>query len=111
MHGVAKVAERVGFEPTCPAIHRTTRFRVEPGTATSVPLHNGNPSLPQCGVKNQRRILTEAKKNSKRQGLKNTLRQFCASAGLEEPVQNIGTLLLHKARVNLYPMIETIDTG
>ena len=35
---LAKVAERVGFEPTCPALHRTTRFRVEPGTATSVPL-------------------------------------------------------------------------
>ena len=36
------LAERVGFEPTCPALHRTTRFRVEPGTATSVPLRNSN---------------------------------------------------------------------
>ncbi len=40
------VAERVGFEPTCPALHRTTRFRVEPGTATSVPLRNSNRSSP-----------------------------------------------------------------
>ena len=41
-HMRQKVAERVGFEPTCPAIHRTTRFRVEPVTATSVPLRNCN---------------------------------------------------------------------
>ncbi len=34
------LAERVGFEPTCPALHRTSRFRVDPVTTTSVPLHN-----------------------------------------------------------------------
>ncbi len=34
----AELAERVGFEPTCPALHRTSRFRVDPVTATSVPL-------------------------------------------------------------------------
>jgi hypothetical protein len=33
-----KMAERVGFEPTCPAIHGTNRFRVDPVTTTSVPL-------------------------------------------------------------------------
>jgi hypothetical protein len=34
------MAERVGFEPTCPALHRTSRFRVDPVTASSVPLHD-----------------------------------------------------------------------
>jgi hypothetical protein len=33
------LAERVGFEPTCPAINETNRFRVDPVTTTSVPLH------------------------------------------------------------------------
>ncbi|MBN1831486.1 MAG: hypothetical protein JW896_05185, partial [Deltaproteobacteria bacterium] len=28
----------VGFEPTCPAINGTSRFRVDPVTTTSVPL-------------------------------------------------------------------------
>ena len=37
---LANLAERVGFEPTCPAIHRTNRFRVDPVTTTSVPLRN-----------------------------------------------------------------------
>ena len=32
------MAERVGFEPTCPAINETNRFRVDPVTTTSVPL-------------------------------------------------------------------------
>ena len=36
--GKAQPAERVGFEPTCPALHRTKRFRGAPVTATSVPL-------------------------------------------------------------------------
>ncbi len=40
-----RMAERVGFEPTCPVIHRTNRFRVDPVTATSVPLHDGIPYL------------------------------------------------------------------
>ncbi len=34
------MAERVGFEPTCPALHRTNRFRVDPVTTTSVPLRS-----------------------------------------------------------------------
>ena len=34
-----KMAERVGFEPTCPAVNGTNRFRVDPVTTTSVPLH------------------------------------------------------------------------
>ena len=33
-----KLAERVGFEPTCPAVNGTSRFRVDPVTTTSVPL-------------------------------------------------------------------------
>ena len=32
-------SEEVGFEPTCPAHHQTTRFRVGPVTSTSVLLH------------------------------------------------------------------------
>ena len=32
------LAERVGFEPTCLALHETSRFRVDPVTTTSVPL-------------------------------------------------------------------------
>ncbi len=32
------VAERVGFEPTCPVTNRTRRFRGAPVTTTSVPL-------------------------------------------------------------------------
>ena len=34
------MAERVGFEPTCPAINKASRFRVDPVTTTSVPLRN-----------------------------------------------------------------------
>jgi hypothetical protein len=37
---ILNMAERVGFEPTCPAINETNRFRVDPVTATSVPLRN-----------------------------------------------------------------------
>ena len=37
-----KLAERVGFEPTCPALHRTSRFRVDPVTTTSVPLRKNH---------------------------------------------------------------------
>ena len=33
------MAERVGFEPTCPVTHQTRRFRGAPVTTTSVPLH------------------------------------------------------------------------
>ena len=36
--GLHFVAERVGFEPTCPALNETNRFRVDPVTTTSVPL-------------------------------------------------------------------------
>ena len=36
----SNLAERVGFEPTCPAINRTRRFRVAPVTTTSVPLRS-----------------------------------------------------------------------
>ena len=32
------MAERVGFEPTCPGFSGTSRFRVDPVTTTSVPL-------------------------------------------------------------------------
>ncbi len=44
------LAERVGFEPTCPAINRTSRFRVDPVTATSVPLLNQVYCLFPCGL-------------------------------------------------------------
>ena len=40
------MAEEVGFEPTCPAHHRTTRFRVGPVTSTSVLLRR--PLQPTC---------------------------------------------------------------
>ena len=36
------LAERVGFEPTCPALNETNRFRVDPVTTTSVPLLRKN---------------------------------------------------------------------
>jgi hypothetical protein len=36
--GLKALAERVGFEPTCPALNGTSRFRVDPVTTTSVPL-------------------------------------------------------------------------
>ena len=41
---VYALAERVGFEPTCPAIHGTSRFRVDPVTTTSVPLRHIPPT-------------------------------------------------------------------
>ena len=47
--GGSTMAERVGFEPTCPALHRTSRFRVDPVTATSVPLHSFRAFLPGVG--------------------------------------------------------------
>jgi hypothetical protein len=37
------MAERVGFEPTCLALHETNRFRVDPVTTTSVPLRTLSP--------------------------------------------------------------------
>ena len=37
------LAERVGFEPTCPAFNGTSRFRVDPVTTTSVPLRERCP--------------------------------------------------------------------
>ena len=36
------MAEGVGFEPTCPGINGTSRFRVGPVTTTSVPLRRQN---------------------------------------------------------------------
>jgi hypothetical protein len=39
------MAERVGFEPTCLALHETNRFRVDPVTTTSVPLRTLSPIL------------------------------------------------------------------
>ena len=47
---VLNLAERVGFEPTCPAINGTSRFRVDPVTATSVPLRNPVYCLFPCGL-------------------------------------------------------------
>ncbi len=45
------LAEEVGFEPTCPAHHRTTRFRVGPGTSTSVLLHRSLEPIRRFQVK------------------------------------------------------------
>ena len=56
------MAEGVGFEPTCPAHHGTTRFRVGPVTSTSVPLPPANPK--QSG-----RRLTPNHKEGLQQGL------------------------------------------
>ena len=46
-----KLAEEVGFEPTCPAHHRTTRFRVGPGTSTSVLLRRSLEPIRRFQVK------------------------------------------------------------
>ena len=45
------LAEEVGFEPTCPAHHRTTRFRVGPGTSTSVLLRRSLEPICRLQVK------------------------------------------------------------
>ena len=52
-----KLAERVGFEPTCPAFHRTSRFRVDPVTATSVPLRSLD--LAACGAPGKSAAIVE----------------------------------------------------
>ena len=46
-----ELAEEVGFEPTCPAHHRTTRFRVGPGTSTSVLLRRSLEPIRRLQVK------------------------------------------------------------
>lgn len=51
------LAEEVGFEPTCPAHHRTTRFRVGPGTSTSVLLRRSLEPIRRFQVKERSPLL------------------------------------------------------
>jgi hypothetical protein len=58
------MAERVGFEPTCPAINKASRFRVDPVTTTSVPLRNMAPlKLPSVTEESLHQILARLSQN------------------------------------------------
>ena len=55
----------MGFEPTCPALHRTSRFRVDPVTATSVPLLLiGSPAMPAHSKKSPENLRAFPGKNA-----------------------------------------------